>query len=80
MGYFLVYSQGKVSNSDHLERNILFHFIANLDKPTTARLLLGGLSLLFDSRIADFLNKFVAESIRKIYKIRKSMIREVLSS
>ena len=56
----------KVSNSDYLEKNILLHFIENLDKPTTARLLLGGLPLPFDSRIADFLNKFVAVSIRKI--------------
>ena len=56
----------KVSNSDYLEKNILLHFIGNLDKPTTARRLLGGLSLPFDSRIADFLNKFVAVSIRKI--------------
>ena len=34
----------KVSNSDYLEKNILLHFIENLDKPTTARLLFGGLS------------------------------------
>ena len=70
----------KVSNSDYLEKNILLHFIDNLDKPTTARLLLGGLSLQFNSRIADFLNKFVAVSIRKIYRIRQNMTREVLSS
>ena len=70
----------KVSNSDYLEKNILLHFIDNLDKPTTARLLLGGLSLPFNSRIADFLNKFIAVSIRKIYRIRQNMIREVLSS
>ena len=70
----------KVSNSDCLEKNTLLHFIENLDKPTTTRLLLGGLSLPFDSRIADFLNKFVAVSIRKIYRIRQNMIREVLSS
>ena len=61
-------------------KNILLHFIENLDKPTTARFLLGGLSLPFDSRIADFLNKFVAVSIRKIYRIRQNMIREELSS
>ena len=41
----------KVSNSDYLEKNILFHFIENLDKPTTARLLLLGLSLPFDSHV-----------------------------
>ena len=70
----------KVSDSDYLEKNTLLHFIENLDKLTTARLLLGGLSLPFNSRIADFLNKFVAVSIRKIYRIRKNMIREVLSS
>ena len=70
----------KVSNSDYLEKNIFLHFIDNLDKPTTTRLLLGGLSLPFNSRIADFLNKFVAVSIRKIYRIRQNMIREVLSS
>ena len=70
----------KVSNSDYLEKNILFHFIENLDKPTTARRLLGGLSLPFNSGIADFINKFVAVSIRKIYMIRQNMIREVLSS
>ena len=70
----------KVSNSDYLEKIYSHHFIENLDKPTTARLLLGGLSLPFDSRIADFLNKFVAVSIRKIYRIRQNMIREMLSS
>ena len=56
------------------------HFIENLDKPTTARLLFGDLSLPFNSLIADFLNQFVAVSIRKIYRIRQNMIREVLSS
>ena len=61
----------KVSNSNYLEKNILLYFIENLDKSTTNRLLLGGLSLPFDSRIADFLNKFVAVSIRKIYRIRQ---------
>ena len=77
MGYIL---KEKVSNSDYLEKNIFLHFIENLDKPTTARLLLGALSLPSDSRIGDFLNKFVAVSIRKIYRIRQNMIREVLSS
>ena len=67
----------KVSNSDYLEKNILLHFIENLDKPTTARLLFGSLSWPISSRIADFLNKFVAASIRKIYSIRQNMIREV---
>ena len=62
----------KVSNSDYLEKNILLHFIDNLDKPTAARLLLGGLSLPFNGRNADFVNKFVAVSIRKIYKIRQT--------
>ena len=61
-------------------KNILLHFIENLDKPTIARLLLGGLSLPFNSRIADFINKFVAVSIQKIYKIRQNMIRQVRSS
>ena len=70
----------KVSNSDYLEKNILLHFIENLDKPTTAKLLLGGLSLSFNSRIADFIDKFVAVSIRKIHRIRQNTIREVLSS
>ena len=70
----------KVSNSDYLEKNILLQFIETIDKPTTARLLLGGLSLPFSSRIADFINKFVAVSIRKIYRIRQNMIREVLPS
>ena len=69
----------KVSNSDYLEKNILLCFIENLDKPTTARLL-GGPSLSFNSRIADFTNKFVAVSIRKIYRIRQNIIRGVLSS
>ena len=44
----------KVSNSDYLEKNILLHFIENLDKPTTTRLLLGGLSSPFNSRICGF--------------------------
>ena len=70
----------KVSNSDYLEKHILLHFIENLDKPTTARLLLGGLSLPFNSCIVDFINKFIAVSIRKIHRIRQNMIREVLSS
>ena len=70
----------KVSNSDYLEDNILLYFIENKDKPTTARLLLRGLSLPFSSRIADFINKLVAVSIRKICRIRQNMIREVLSS
>ena len=47
--------KGKISNSDYLEKNTLLHFIENLDKPTTARLPLGGLSLPFNSRIEDFL-------------------------
>ena len=70
----------KVSNSDYLEKNILLHFTENLDKPTTARFLLGGLSLPFNSRIANFINKFAAVSIQNIYRIRQNMIREVLSS
>ena len=65
----------KASNSDYLEKNILLHFTENLDKSTTARLLLGDLSLPFNSRIVDFINKFVAVSIRI-----QNMIREVLSS
>ena len=67
----------KVSNSDYLEKNILLHFIENLDKPTKARLLF---LYRFNSLIEDFLNKFVAVSIRKIYRIRQNMIREVLLS
>ena len=63
----------KGSNSDYLEKDILLHFIENLDKPTTARLLLGGLFLPFNSRIADFINKFVAVSIWKIYRIRQTL-------
>ena len=43
----------KVSNSDYLEKNTLYHFIENLDKLTTAKLLVGGLCLPFNSRIAD---------------------------
>ena len=70
----------KVSDSDYLEKNRLLHFIENLDKPTTTRLLLRGLSLPFNSRIAEFINKFVAVSIRKISRIRQNMTREVLSS
>ena len=62
----------KVSDSDYLEKNTLLHFIENLDKPTTAKRLLG---LPFNSHIADFLDNFVTVSIGKIY-----MIREVLSS
>ena len=72
--------KAKVSNSDYLEKNTLLHFTGNLDKPTTARLLLGGLPLPFNSRIAKFLDKFVAVSVRKVYRIRQNMIREVLSS
>ena len=70
----------KVSNADNLEKNILLHFIENLEKHTTARLLLVGLSLPFNSRIADYISKFVAVSIRKVYRIGQNMIREVLSS
>ena len=62
----------KVSISDYLEKNPLLHFIENPDKPTTARLLLGGFSLPFNSSIADFFNEFVAVSIRKTYSIRQT--------
>ena len=58
--------KGKVSNSDYLEKNTLLQFIENLDKPTAPRLLIGRLSLSFNSRIADFINNFFAVSIRKI--------------
>ena len=37
---FWKFLKEKVSNSDNFEKNILLHFIENLDEPTTARLLL----------------------------------------
>ena len=53
-GTFWYIIKENVSNSNYLEKNILLHFTDNLDKPTTARLLLGGFSLPFNSRICRF--------------------------
>ena len=79
MGYFWHILKEKVSNSDYLKKNTLLHLLRNLD-PQQLDFSSGGLSVPFNSRIADFLDKFVAVSIQKIYRSRQNMIREVLLS
>ena len=70
----------KVSNSNYLEKNILLHFIENLGKPTTARLLLGAFLYHLIAILQIFSTSLLLYPIQKIYRVRQNMIREVLSS
>ena len=69
----------KVSDSDYLETNILLQFIENLDKPTTARLLLGAFRYRSMAVSRILLTNLLLYPFGRC-RIRQNMIREVLSS
>ena len=69
----------KIKNYNPVDAGNIIRFILNLDKDSKAMLLLGCLSLPFDSLTVYVIIRFIASVLSKIYKVRKDELRELVA-
>ena len=69
--------QLKITRSNPTDGIQIANFIKNLNRRNKVMLLVGGLSLPFDSQTTTLVEKFVSSAVSKIYKLRIEKLREL---